>query len=336
MTTNLGFWKQLKIIRQTQGKPITVLAPMANVTDFAFRQIVAECGPSIGLKASRPDVFYSEFISCDGMVATGAEKFRGELYFEKSESPIVVQFFGSKPENFYKCARLAVKMGYDGIDINMGCPDKSVEKQGGGAALIRKPELAKEIILATKEGAEKLPISVKTRLGYTASEIDVWIPKLMEAKPAAITIHGRTRKEMSKVPANWNEIARAGEIIRTISPETLIIGNGDVKNISDAHQKVRDFNLDGIMVGRGIFDNLWLFNYEVEPRNISPKQKIDLLLKHVDKFEKLWGTSKNFDTLKRFFKIYINGWNGAKDLRMKLMAAKSGQEVNRYIKENII
>ena len=325
---NSSFWTKLK-------RPFTVLAPMANVTDFAFRQIVAKCG--------RPDIFYSEFISCDGIVAAGVDRFRGELYFKKSESPIVVQFFGSKPENFYKCAQLAVQMGYDGIDINMGCPDKSVEKQGGGAALIKKPELAVEIINATKEGAGKLPVSVKTRLGYNKIEIDDWIPKLMNTRPAAIIVHGRTRKEMSKTPANWNEISRAGEIARSISKDTLIIGNGDVKNMADAYQKASEFKLDGIMIGRGIFDNPWFFSpylsTDVQRRPLhTPKERTQLLIRHLENFEKLWGQNKNFDTLKRFFKIYINGWDGAKELRMKLMATKSGQEVkgvvDRYIAQN--
>lgn len=316
--TNLGFWGKLK-------KPIMILAPMANVTDFAFRQIVARCG--------RPDVFYTEFISCDGVVAK-PEKFKGELYHEKSESPIVVQFFGAKPENFYKCAQLAQELGYDGIDINMGCPDKSVEKQSAGAALIKDPKLAQEIIKATKEGAGPLPVSVKTRLGYGKIETEEWIPKLLETGLAALIIHGRTRKEMSKVPANWDEIQKAAAITRSINPNTLVIGNGDVKDLNDAHQKTIRHDLDGIMVGRGVFDNPWFFNSNQKER--TPKERINLMLEHVDNFEKLWparpgGTDKNFDVLKRFFKIYISNWPGAKELRTELMATKSGQEVKDIV-----
>jgi len=319
---------------------------MANVTDFAFRQIVTQCG--------RPDVFYSEFISCDGICAMGPEKFHGELYLEKSESPIIVQFFGSKPDNFYKCAQLAQKMGYDGIDINMGCPDKSVEKQGGGAALIRKPELAKEVIKATKEGARStssgqadLPVSVKTRLGYSKVEIETWIPKLLEAEPAAITIHGRTRKEMSKVPASWDAIGKASKIIRSISKDTLVIGNGDIKDLGDGYAKAKDYKLDGIMVGRGIFENPWFFNPDIKTEDIKPEQRIDLMLEHIKLFEKLWGknpdrTGKNFDVLKRFFKVYISGWPacagrpGAKDLRTKIMTARSGQEVKSIVDSYLV
>ncbi len=327
---NLGFWEKLKTLRQAQDKPITILAPMANVTDFAFRQIVAECG--------RPDVFYTEFVSCDGICAIGPEKFKGELYFERTESPIVIQFFGAKPENFYKCAKLAVEMGYDGIDINMGCPDRSVEKQGAGAALIKNPELAVEIIKATQQGAGNLPVSVKTRLGYNKVEIEEWVPKLLGTKPAALIMHARTRKEMSKAEANWDAIKRTGEIVRELNPKTLIIGNGNVKDLQDGCQKAKDYNIDGIMIGRGIFENPWFFN--PKQKEITPKMRIGLLLEHVDLFEKLWGTNKNFDVLKKFFKIYVSGWNGAKDLRTRLMAVKNGQEaksiVDSYIKSDML
>src|SRR3989338_4679228 len=176
-----NFWKKL-------NKPFFVLAPMANVTDWAFRKIITKCG--------RPDVFYTEFLPCDGIVHD-KKRFEKELYFEKSEKPIVVQFFCSKPDNFYKCAQLAQKLGYDGIDINMGCPDKSVEKQGAGAVLIKNPKLAVEIIKETIRGAGKLPVSVKTRLGYSTIEIEEWIPQLLKTGVAALIIHGRTRKEMS-------------------------------------------------------------------------------------------------------------------------------------------
>lgn len=318
---NLGFWEKLK-------RPFTILAPMANVTDFAFRQIVIKCG--------RPDVFYTEFLSCDGIIAK-PEKFKGELYHEKSESPIVVQFFGSKPENFYKCAQLAVELGFDGIDVNMGCPDRSVEKQGAGAALIKNPKLTVEIIKATMDGAGDLPVSIKTRLGYNKIETESWMPVLAQNKPAAIIIHGRTRKEMSKIDAHWDEIKKSSEIIKNISPETLVIGNGDVKSSEDGNQKAKENNLDGIMIGRGIFDNPWFFSNK---KSATPKERINLLIEHINNFENLWGRSKNYDVLKRFFKIYISNWDGAKDLRTQLMATKNGQEaksiVDRYLKESII
>lgn len=337
---NQSFWQKLK-------RPFTILAPMANVTDWAFRQVIIETGrpasarPELALAWRRPDVFFTEFLSCDGIVHDRS-KFAGELYFEENERPIVVQFFGSKPENFYKCAQMAQELGFDGIDINMGCPDKSVEKQSAGAALMKNPELARKIINETIRGSGGLPISVKTRLGFNSIDSD-WVKTLLDTDIVALTIHGRTRKEMSKVPARWDEIGKIAEMARSASSGQagagkLIIGNGDVTNMEDVRQKASQYGLDGIMVGRGIFQNPWFFTgKEVN----DPKERIKLVLKHLDNFEKLWpsgegsrrGTQagiaskgKNFDIMKRFFKIYINGWPGAKELRAHLMTVKNKEQ----------
>ena len=334
---NQGFWGKLK-------RPFTVLAPMANVTDWAFRQVIIETG--------RPDVFFTEFISANGICAVGSsttlkagkEKFKGELYFTENERPIVVQFFSANPENIYKCAQLAQELGFDGVDINMGCPDKSVEKQGGGAALMKNPELAVKIIKEAIRGAGSLPVSIKTRLGYNKIDHD-WFKYLLNTDIAALTIHGRTRKEMSKVPARWDEIGKVAEAVRDVhgSPSigshlrqgfggqtvqsqarVLVIGNGDVANMDDVRQKAGQYGLDGIMVGRGIFQNSWFFaGKEIN----DPKERINLLLKHLENFEMLWPEGKNFDVMKRFFKIYINSWPGAKELRAKLMKVKHKADV---------
>jgi len=298
-----------------------ILAPMANVTDWAFRDIVAGCG--------KPDVFYTEFLSCDGILHD-KKRFEKDLYFKKKEKPIVVQFFGSKPDNFYKCAQLAQELGFDGIDINMGCPDHSVEKQGGGASLIKNPELAVKIIKETIRGAGKLPVSVKTRLGYNKIEIKEWIPLLLKTGIVALTIHGRIRKEMSSVPAQWDKIGEVAEMAKDSG--VLIIGNGDVMSLAEAKEKAEKYNLDGIMVGRGIFTNPWLFS----GKEVSdPGERIKLLKKHVENFDKLWGhppaSGKNFNTLKRFFKVYIQGWPGAKDLRTELMMTKNKEEVLKIL-----
>lgn len=291
------------------NKPFTVLAPMANVTDWAFRQVVIETG--------RPDVFYTEFISADGISIIGREKFKGELYFTENDRPIVVQFFSASPEHMYKCAQLAQELGFDGIDINMGCPDKSVEKQGGGAALMKNHELAVRIIKETIRGAGKLPVSVKTRLGYNKIDSD-WPNRLLDTDIVALTVHARTRKEMSKVPAHWDDLIDISKEAKKSGK--IIIGNGDVESMTDVRQKAEQYKLDGIMVGRGIFHNPWLFS----DREVNdPKERIDLLVKHLDNFGKLWPEGKNFDVMKRFFKIYINNWPGAKDFRTKLMNAKN-------------
>ncbi|KKT81417.1 MAG: hypothetical protein A3B99_01560 [Candidatus Yanofskybacteria bacterium RIFCSPHIGHO2_02_FULL_44_12b] len=323
---NYGFWGKL-------NKPFTVLAPMANVTDWAFRQIIIQTG--------RPDVFYTEFVSCDGICALGPEKFRGELYFEKNERPIVAQFFTADPEKLKRCVEMAVKMGFDGVDINMGCPDRSIEKQGAGAALIKNPKLARALIKAAKQVAGSLPISVKTRLGYNKIETESWIPHLVEEGIAALVVHGRTRKEMSSVPAHWDEMGKIAEMAKPVG--TLVVGNGDIKDMAEARQKASEYKLDGIMIGRGIFNNPWFFNENIKPDSIRPKDKIKLMLQHCDNFSKLWKgedktTVKNFDTLKRFFKIYINDWPGAKDLRAQLMDSKSIDEAKAlvlgYLKSN--
>ena len=296
-----------------------MLAPMADVTDMAFRQIVVSCG--------KPDVLYTEFVSCDGLCSKqGRSKLLPHLKFKSNERPIVAQFFGSKPENFYKCAQLAAELGFDGIDINMGCPAGKVVKQDSGAGLILNPGLAQKIISEIKRGAcstssgQALPVSVKTRIGYNKIGTKEWITKLLEMEPAAIIIHGRTRKEMSKVPAHWDEIGLAKELAK--DTKTLIIGNGDVVNLDDAKQKAKDYNLDGIMVGRGIFANPWFFNEKIDIKEIKPEQRIKLMLKHLDNFLELWGEGKNFDTMKKFFKVYVSGWPDAKELRAKLMIAK--------------
>lgn len=307
-----GFWQKL-------NKPFTILAPMANVTDWAFRQVIIETG--------KPDVFFTEFISADGIWAIGKEKFKGELFFEENERPIVAQFFSANPEHMYKCAQLAQELGFDGVDINMGCPDKSVEKQGAGAALMKNPEMAKKIIKevirgsTAKAGQVGIPVSVKTRLGFSKIDND-WIKTLLDTDITALAVHARTRNEMSKVPAHWDEMGKIAEMAK--GSGKLIIGNGDVLTMKDLKQKAEQYNLDGIMVGRGIFNNPWFFS---DKEVTDPKERIKLLIKHVDNFEKLWPEGKNFDVLKRFFKIYINGWPGAKELRTELMTTKTKKEV---------
>jgi nifR3 family TIM-barrel protein len=307
----INFWKQLK-------KPFFILAPMADVTDMAFRQIVVETG--------KPDVLYTEFVSADGLASEkGRPKLLPHLKFGENERPIVAQFFGSKPENFYFCAKLAVELGFDGIDINMGCPAGKIVKQDSGSGLILNPKLAQEIIRETKQGAGDLPVSVKTRIGYNTIVTEEWISQLIEAKPDAIIVHGRTMKEMSKVPAHWDEIEKAGKLCREAG--IPIIGNGDVMNYAEGLEKAKQYNLDGIMIGRGVFSNPWIFDPSVDPALKTPQERIALLTKHIENFVELWGTNKNFDVMKRFIKIYISGWPGAKELRDELMKIKSAPEI---------
>lgn len=317
-----GFWDALP-------KPFFALAPMADVTDAAFRQMIAKYSRH-GETGGGPDVFWTEFVSADGLSSAGRDVLLRDLAFSEREHPIVAQIFGSHPENMQKTAELIASLGFDGIDINMGCPDKSIEKQGAGAAHIKNPALAQEVIRATMAGAQGLPVSVKTRVGYNKEILDEWLPKLLETKPAAITVHARTRKELSLVPARWELVARAVEIAR--GSNTLIIGNGDVRDITDAEEKVRATGADGVMFGRAIFGSPWLFDRARES-DPSLQEKLKIMIEHTHLFEKLLGDIKSFAIMKKHYKAYVHGFDGAKELRIKLMDANSADEIEAVTRE---
>jgi len=323
----INFWQKLK-------KPFFAIAPMADVTDIAFRQIIAKYSDA-GTPCGGPDVFYTEFVSCDGLCSgEGKKKLIKDLKFSEKERPIIAQIFGSKPDNFYKCAQIIKRLGFDGIDINMGCPYDKIEKQGAGAALINKPELAREIIRQTKKGAGTMPVSVKTRIGYNKVITRKWIREILKEKPVALAIHARTRKQMSDAPANWRAVKIAAELRNEIESKTLIIGNGDVKSMKDGYKKAKQTGADGIMVGRGIFGNPWFFNTKIEYNQITPQEKLKVLLEHTKLFEKLLikKNIKNFAVMKKHFKSYTCGFKGAKELRIKLMNTSIYKEVEKVIK----
>lgn len=314
MSSN-GFWDKLMT-------PFFVLAPMADVTDAAFRRIITKYG--------KPDVLWTEFVAIDGLLSPGREVLLRDLMYTEEERPIVAQIFGSKPDNFFKVARLINDLGFDGIDINMGCPDKNVEKQGGGASLIKHPALAREIIAATKEGAGGIPVSVKTRVGYNKVELETWIPNLIDAKPAALTVHARTRKEMSLVPARWEHVKDVVDMARGTGIK--IIGNGDVKDIVQAKERVAETGADGVMIGRGIFGNPFLFAGKTIDE-LPLEERFRVMIEHTKLFMELLGDVKNFAIMKKHYKAYVNGFDGAKELRIKLMDAASVDEVEAYVKE---
>ena len=311
----LGFWAQMK-------KPIFVLAPMADVTDAAFRRVIAKYG--------KPDVMWTEFVSADGLQSVGREKLMHHLAYTEGERPIVAQIFGSHPENIKKTAELVAELGFDGLDINMGCPEKNIQKQGSCAALIKTPKLAQEIILAAKEGSGNLPVSVKTRIGYNKNEIDTWLPALLEAEPAVITLHARTKKEMSLVPARWDVIAHAVKIRDEMKSETLIIGNGDVKNLEEANKRVEESGADGVMIGRGIFGNPWLFA-GTYPESLEERFRV--MLEHTKLYEELFHGTKPLALMRKHYQAYVEGFPGAKELRTKLMSTESASEVEKIVKE---
>ncbi|MGC9602833.1 MAG: tRNA-dihydrouridine synthase [Minisyncoccia bacterium] len=337
-----NFWVDLP-------KPIFVLAPMADVTDAAFRRLIAKYSK---VPSGVPFVTYTEFVSADGLALApqeGRDKLLRNLLFSEAERPIVAQFFTSTPAHMEAAAKLAEKLCFDGVDINMGCPDKLIEKQGAGAKLMQNPARAQELLAAAKRGAPNLPVSVKTRLGYSKDILEEWLPALLEAKPAAIIVHARTRKEMSLVPARWERVKRAVEIRNELGSDTLIIGNGDVRDVEDAKQKIEMSGADGTMLGRAIFGTPWLFasaataaqNGLVEAKTtrgpfveqLQPSlvQRLRIAVEHSKLFEELLGDVKNFAIMKKHFKAYAEGFPGAKELRMQLIETKNAAEVEQVI-----
>ena len=306
---------------------------MANVTDAVFRRVIAKYG--------KPDVMWTEFVSAEGLChPQGRQALLRDLWFTESERPIVTQLFTAHPEKMFEAAKLVTALGFDGIDINMGCPDKNVMKQGAGAACMQNPELAKRLIVAAREGSRaagrELPISVKTRLGFDEDNLEVWLPNLLEVKPAAIIVHARTKKEMSKVPARWERVERAVEIAQAYQPaergvRTLIIGNGDVTNLADAKTKARETNCDGVMLGRAIFGNPWLFNKE--KYSVTVEEKLRVAVEHTKLFEEVWGNMKSFELMKKHYQAYVNYFPQAKELRAQLMQCHNADEVEKSIEE---
>lgn len=335
---DLNFWKKLK-------KPIVAMAPMSGVTDSAFRWMVVKysChkGEDIGeygeentdLSRSGPlGVIYTEFISADGLFLGGGEEVKMNMKYSEIERPIVAQFFSSDPERMGKASRLAVEMGFDGVDLNLGCPDRSVCKQGAGSELIRSPEVAKEVIEAMREGAGDIPLSVKTRAGYFSDdEMDGWLTSVLSAKPDALVLHARTRKDMYKKPARWSLVERAVHIRDRVSKETMLLGNGDASSLVDLYEKIETSGADGGMVGRAVLGNPWFFDPEVNISNLPVEKRLNALLEHCRLFEKIYSGKKNFSEVKKHFRGYVSGWEGAKELRSKLMSVKNSDDVRRMI-----
>jgi len=320
----MNIWNTLR-----QQGPLMILAPMEDVTDTVFRRIIADCG--------RPDLFFTEFTNCEGAQSVGQAKVVHRLNFTELERPIIAQVWGITPEDYYKTARLIHELGFDGIDINMGCPVKKVIKQGACSALINNPTLASEIFQATKEGASTIPVSIKTRIGFKTIQTEQWLGHLLRFDGlAALTVHGRTVKELSKTANHWEEIAKAVLLRDAIqqgkSNKTLIIGNGDILTYHQAQQKINSLNLDGVMIGRGIFHNPWFFDPTIDPDNKSVDDKLGLLIKHLDLWHNTWGEhTKNFQNMKKYYKIYISGFKGASSLRNDLMQLNNPLETKQYL-----
>ena len=328
-----NFWEKL-------NKPFSVLAPMEDVTDIVFRQLIKE--------VATPDVFFTEFVNCEGLVSQGKPAIIHRLNttitnMEGKEVklglkngypiPTVAQIWGIVPENFTKVAKMIEEMGFDGIDINMGCPQRNVTNSGACSALIKNPELAEKIIQATKEGAKNIPVSVKTRIGFGKIVTEEWIGFLLKQNLQALTIHLRTSKEMSKVPAHWEEMKKIIKLRDEISPNTIIIGNGDIQDWKEIETKHKEYKIDGGMIGRGIFTNPSAFS-KTTTMELTKQKRIELCIKHIKMFDAKWGKTKQYDLLKKYYKIYIQSFDGAKELRVELMETKSTDQALEILFRN--
>ena len=297
-------------------KPFFAMAPMADVTDAAFRRLFAKYG--------KPDVTWTEFVSADGLChPVGRQVLVTDFLYTEAERPIVAQVFTAHPEKMREAAAFIAELGFDGLDINMGCPDKSILKQGAGAKLIQNPSLAQELIAAAKEGVENtIPVSVKTRIGFCHNEIETWVPALLAAKPAAITVHARTKKELSLVPARWEHVTRAVELARGTG--VSIIGNGDVKSMEEARARANETGCDGVMIGRGLFGNPWFFT-ESFPESVE--ERLRVMCEHTEIYEELFLGKKSFALMKKHYQAYVHGFDGAKELRTALMDCEDASAV---------
>jgi len=301
-------------------RPFFVLAPMDDVTDTVFRQIVSAC--------AAPDLYFTEFVNVDGLQSPGRERLIKKLQFTPREQPLIAQVWGKDPDNFYKTAQELVAMGFAGIDLNMGCPIKAVVNNGCCSALINNREHAMEIIKATQAGADgKVPVSVKTRLGFNKTDF-TWHELLLQQNLSMLTVHGRTRAEMSEPPARWDEIAQVRELRDKLAPQTLIVGNGDVHSRQQGLELAEQYQLDGIMVGRGIFHDPFLFAEDSPWAGYDKQQRLALFAQHVKLFAETWQQGeRRIVMLNKFCKIYVNGFDGAKEMREKLMDAGSTDEL---------
>ncbi len=313
-----NFWHELP-------RPFFVLAPMEAVTNVVFRHVVSE--------AARPDVFFTEFTNTESFChPDGIDSVRGRLTFTEDEQPIVAHIWGDKPEKFREMSIKMAEMNFRGVDINMGCPAQNVATKGKGCGLIRRPELAAEIIQAAKAGG--LPVSVKTRLGYTeVDEWHDWLKHILEQDITNLSIHLRTKKEMSNVDAHWELIPEIKQLRDKVAPDTLLTINGDIPDRQKGLELVEKYGVDGVMIGRGIFHNP--FAFETEKREHSSDELLDLLRLQLDLHDKYSEElePRIFKPLRRFFKIYVRGFRGASELRNRLMETNSTDEVRAILDE---
>ncbi|MEX2014633.1 MAG: tRNA-dihydrouridine synthase [Candidatus Saccharimonadales bacterium] len=301
-------------------KPFFALAPLDDVSDTVFRRVVSEC--------SKPDLLFTEFTNVDALQSAGRKATLRRLDFDKSEQPVIAQLWGKTSENFRQTAQECSDLGFAGVDLNMGCPIKHVVKNGCCSALINNREKAKIIIDSTKAGLdENMTFSVKTRIGF--KDIDLsWIEFLLSQGVDMLIIHLRTVKEMSKVPAHWDIMPEIRQLRNKIAPNTLLVGNGDVFNREQGVKLMKETGIDGIMIGRGVFQDPFVFSENSPWSNYPKTKKINLYKKHVKLFKDTYpGSSRPVVILNKFCKIYISGFDGAKELREELMNCSNAEEL---------
>ncbi|MFO0882134.1 MAG: tRNA-dihydrouridine synthase [Candidatus Saccharimonadales bacterium] len=301
-------------------RPFFVLAPMDDVTDTVLRQIIADCAP--------PDLFFTEFVNVDGLQSRGRPRLMHKLSFTPKEQPLIAQIWGKTPANYEKVADELVEMGFAGVDINMGCPDKSVVKNGCCSALINNRELAVEIIASVKRGvAGRVPVSVKLRTGFNQVDFS-WPELILQQGIDMLTVHGRTTKEMSKVPARWEDIKTIREIRDKVAPQTLIVGNGDVMSREHGERLAAETGVDGVMIGRAIFTDPYIFAKNSSWADTPEHEKLVMYKNYIELFLKTYPPEqriRNWESLKRMAKIYVHGVEHASQLRDRLVRSTTPQ-----------
>lgn len=301
----------------SRRKIFSVLAPMEEVSDSAFRQLL--------IKIKRPDIFFTEFTSIDGIFSKGRDSVLQRFKYKKNELPLIAQIWGKDYSLYKKAVKLIINEGFSGVDINMGCPDKDVVKCGAGAALINNFNNAKDIVENIRSVSKKYPLSIKTRLGFNDENID-WIKFILSLKIDALTIHLRTAKAKSSGLPNYEIMKDISKLRDDISPNTVLICNGDIKSIEQGEQLCKNSGFNGYMIGREAVNNPYVFSGK-NREELSKKARILLIKKHTEIFEMLWDKKKNFNILKKFYVRYVSNFEGSKELRMRLMEAKTYDDV---------
>lgn len=312
-----SFWQKI-------SQPFLALAPMYGVTDYSFREVLAKVGP--------PDVFFTEFVPARSFGTNGEERTLRTLKFSEKQRPIVAQIWGNEPDCFLKAAKKINKLGFDGIDLNFGCPDREVIKKGAGAALIKNQKLVAKLIKSVRKESGDLAISVKTRIAGDKDETKEWLSFLLDQNLDAIALHGRTVSQRYDQPADWSTVGELVKLRDKKEIQAVIVGNGDVNSRQEAEQKVKEFGVDGVMMARAALANPWVFSRD-GGLDTDPRVRLSLLLDHAKIYHDSQGSDINFGFIKKFFKAYSSHFPGSVELRNKLMSCEGYNEVESLVSD---